>query len=49
LSTESTDTSVKSRLKARMLEYIERAEKLKESIQKQKEGIFKICHSYELH
>lgn len=34
---ESTDYSVKSRLKARMLEYIDRAEKLKDCIQKQKE------------
>jgi len=34
---------VKGRLKERMLEYIERAEKLKDSIQKQKEGIFEIC------
>jgi len=35
---ESTD-DVKSRLKERMLEYIERAEKLKDCIQKRKEGI----------
>jgi len=35
---ESTDSNVKSRLKTRMLEYIERAEKLKDAIQKRKEG-----------
>lgn len=34
---ESTDSSVKSRLKTRMLEYIERAEKLKDCIQKRKD------------
>lgn len=40
LFVETTDNGVKTRLKSRMLEYIERAEKLKESIQKQKEGTF---------
>lgn len=39
LFVESTDSSVKSRLKTRMLEYIERAEKLKDCIQKRKDGI----------